>query len=47
MSSENIWYVSNRDYDNIIGLREVAYNIMVISNIEPGDGRREIMKIVI
>ena len=33
MGSENIWYVSNRDYDNIIGLRVVAYNLTVISNI--------------
>jgi hypothetical protein len=46
MGSENIWYVSNRDYDNAIGLRAIAYNLMVISNIELGDNRREIMKIV-
>ena len=46
MGSENIWYVSNRDYDNIIGLKIVAYKLMVISNIEFGDNRREIMKIV-
>ena len=36
MGSENIWYVSNRDYDNIIGLKVIAYNLMVISNIELG-----------
>ncbi len=46
MSSENIWYVSNRDYDNIIGLIVIAYNLMIISNIEFGNNRREIMKIV-
>ena len=46
MGSENIWYVSNRDYDNIIGLKVIAYNLMVISNIKLGDNRREIMKIV-
>ncbi len=46
MGSENIWYVSNRDYDNIIGLKVIAYNLMLISNIEYGDNRREIMKIV-
>ena len=46
MGSENIWYVSNRDYDNIIGLRVTAYNLMVASNIEFGDNGREIMKIV-
>ena len=28
--SENIWYVSNRDYDNIIGPKVIAYNLMVI-----------------
>ena len=42
----HIWHVSNRDYDNIIGLKVIAYNLMVISNIELGDSRREIMKIV-
>ena len=46
MGSENVWYVSNRDYDIAIGLKVIAYNLMVISNIEPGDSRREIMKIV-
>jgi SRSO17 transposase len=46
MGSENIWHVSNRDYDNIIGLKVIAYNLMVISNIELGNNRREIMKIV-
>ena len=46
MGCENIWYVSNRDYDNIIGLKAIAYNLMVISNIELGYSRREIMKIV-
>ena len=40
------WYVSNRDYDMEIGLRVIAYNLMVVSNIEYGDNRREIMKIV-
>ena len=46
MGSENIWYASNRDYDNIIGLNVITYNLMVISNIELGNNRREIMKIV-
>ena len=46
MGSEDIWYVSNRNYDNIIGLKVIAYNLMVISNIELGYSRREIMKIV-
>ena len=46
MGSENIWYVSNRYYDNAIGLKAIAYNLMVISNIDLGESRREIMKIV-
>ena len=46
MGSEYIWYVSNRDYDIAIGLKVIAYNLMVISNIKLGDNRREIMKIV-
>ena len=46
MGSENIWHVSNRDYDNIIGLKVIAYNLIVISNIELGNNRREIMKII-
>ena len=36
MGSEYIWYVSNRDCDNAIGLKVIAYNLMVISNIELG-----------
>ncbi len=36
MGSENIWYVNNRDYDNAIGLKTIAYNLMAISNIELG-----------
>ena len=46
MGSENIWYVSNREYDMEIGLKVIAYNLTVVSNIEYGDNRREIMKIV-
>ncbi len=46
MGSMNIWYVNNRDYDNIIGLRVVGYNLIVILNIELGNGARRIMKIV-
>ena len=45
MGSENIWYVNNRDYDNIIGLKVIAYNLMVISNIELGDNEnRQLLK---
>ena len=37
----------NRDYDTAIGLKTIAYNLMVISNMKLGEKPREIMKIVI
>ena len=43
---ENIWYTVNRDYDTAIGLKTIAYNLMVISNRELGEKPRGIMKIV-
>jgi hypothetical protein len=43
---ENIWYTRNRDYDTAMGLKAIAYNLMVISNRETGEKPREIMKIV-
>jgi hypothetical protein len=46
MKIENIWYTKNRDYDTAAGLEVIAYNLMVISNIESGEKPREIMKIV-
>ena len=33
MRAENIWYVRNRSYDTAIGLKAIAYNLMIISNI--------------
>ena len=33
MRSENIWNVSNRDYDNIIGVKVIAYNVMLVSTL--------------
>jgi len=46
MKTENIWYVRNRDYDTAMGLKAIAYNLMIVSNIETGNKPREIMKIV-
>ena len=46
MKAENIWYTKNRDYDNAIGLKAIAYNLMLISNMELGEKPREIKKIV-
>ena len=45
-SYENIQYVNNKDYDNAIGIKVIAYNLLAISNIELGDSRMEIMKII-
>jgi hypothetical protein len=45
--SENIWIVANRNYDTAMGLRVVAYNLMVISNIENAERSPEIKKIVV
>ena len=46
MRAENIWYVSNRDYDSAMGLKAIAYNLIIVSNIKMGNKPREIMKIV-
>jgi hypothetical protein len=46
MQCENIWYTRNRSYDTAMGLKAIAYNLMVISNGEAGEKPREIMKIV-
>ena len=46
MKAEYIWYTNNRDYDTAIGLKTIAYNLMIISNRELGERPREIMKIV-
>ena len=46
LKCENIWYTVNRDYDTAIGLKTIAYNLMITSNRELGEKPREIMKIV-
>jgi hypothetical protein len=46
MMAENIWYNRNRSYDTAMGLKAIAYNLMIVSNIKTGNRRREIMKIV-
>ena len=46
MQCENIWYTRNRDYGTAMGLKAIAYNLMVTSNREAGEKPREIMKIV-
>ena len=47
METENIWYVKKRDYDTAMGLKAIAYNLMVVSNIKSGEKAREIKKIVV
>ena len=46
MKAEYAWHAKNRDYGTAISLRAIAYNLMVISNMELGEKPREIMKIV-
>ena len=46
LQCENVWYTSNRSYDAAVGLKAIAYNLMIISNVEAGEKPREIMKIV-
>ena len=33
MKTENLWYIKKRSYDTAIGLKAIAYNLMIISNI--------------
>ena len=47
MKTENIWYVKNRDYDTAMGLKAIAYNLMVVSNMRSGEKAMEIKKIVV
>jgi len=47
MGSEDIGYVKERNYDTAMGLKIIAYNLMVISNIEMGETSRSINKIVV
>lgn len=44
---ENIWYVKNRDYVTAIDLIDIAYNLIVVSNMKSGEKAREIKKIVV
>jgi transposase len=46
MQCENVWYIRKRSYDTATNLKTIAYNLMVISNMEAGDRSREIKKIV-
>ena len=46
LQCENVWYTGNRSYDAAIGLKAIAYNLMIVSNIKTGNKPREIMKIV-
>ncbi len=47
LRSEYIYYTKNRDYDTAMGLKILAYNLMVISNMKIGERPREIMKIIV
>ena len=39
--------IKKRDYDTAMGLKAIAYNLMVVSNIKSGEKAREIKKIVV
>lgn len=39
--------IINRNYDNAIVSKVIAYNLMVMLNIKTGNRPREIMKIVV
>jgi len=47
MKSEDICYVKKRNYDTATCLKIIAYNLMVISNIDLGEKARAINKIVV
>ena len=46
LKCENVRYTINRDYDTAMGIKAIAYNLMIISNRELGEKQRKIMKIV-
>ena len=40
------WYIRKRSYDTATGMKTIAYNLMIISNMKARDRPREIKKIV-
>ncbi|QRF75906.1 hypothetical protein Thermo_01415 [Thermoplasmatales archaeon] len=46
MRARNIWYTRNRSYDIAIGLKTIAYNLMVVPSMELGEKPGERMRIV-
>ncbi len=46
LGSNNAWYVPNRDYDVAIGMKTVAYNLVVLIN-QIGHRKKKIMDLVI
>lgn len=43
---ENVWYTENRNYYTAIDLKIIAYNLMVLSNIEAGENPSKINEII-
>ena len=39
--------MKNRNYDTTVGLKAIAYNLMIVSNMKTGNRSREIMKITV
>ena len=46
MDSENIRCYNNKDYYSAIRLKIITYKLMIISNMELGNNRRKMMKIL-
>ncbi len=46
LQCEYVWYTKNRNYDTTMGLKAIAYNLMIVVNKEIGENPRSIMKFV-
>ncbi len=46
LQCECVWYTKNRNYDTTMGLKAIAYNLMIVVNGEIGENPRSIMKFV-
>ena len=47
LGCEYIWYVRNRDYDTSIGMKIVAYNLVILLNQMYHRPKRQIMNVVV
>ncbi len=47
LGCEHVWYVPNRDYDVALGMKIVAYNLVVLINQMSHREKRKIMDLVV